>query len=210
VADILDKFIGVYQAIKAPTPGEPEDLSDKSVIKGVNATLGICFTISMSLDLKNNWDNYADVGKAFNVLQIAIQGLAALVDASLLVGDALVASRGLAADCPMMIVLPVLGAVLAVVGIVVPALLTFLHHTKPSVPEDTPVEKLLKDTAHPFIDRLTPQPKPKLTYSAPAQVTADASSAQVPITGTNHTGVAGELAETVVMGISRRKTEATT
>jgi len=31
VADILDKFIGVYQTIKAPTPGEPEDLSGKEV-----------------------------------------------------------------------------------------------------------------------------------------------------------------------------------
>ena len=110
-----------------------------------------------------------------------------LADASLLVGD-FVASGGLAADCAIMVALPVLGAVLAVVRIVVLALLTFLHLTKPSVPEDTPVEKFLKNTAHPFIDGLTPQPKPSLTYLAPAQVTADAISAQVPITGTNHTG----------------------
>ena len=40
----------------------------ESVIKGLNVTLGMCFTISMSLDLKNNWNNYARVGKALNGL----------------------------------------------------------------------------------------------------------------------------------------------
>lgn len=158
------------------------------LLKCVNIGIGIAFTISMSLDLKDNWDKYTDVGKALNVLQIAIQGLTVLVDAAILAGDALISAGLLAADCTMMVALPVIGAVLAVIGIVVMVILSFLNISKPSVPEDTPVEKFLKGTAHPLIDGLTTPPNVSLTYSVPANVTANTGSAQVPITATNSTG----------------------
>ncbi|KAH6880531.1 hypothetical protein B0T10DRAFT_609611 [Thelonectria olida] len=158
------------------------------LLKCVNIGIGIAFTISMSLDLKDNWDKYTDVGKALNVLQIAIQGLTVLVDAAILAGDALISAGLLAADCAMMVALPVIGAVLAVIGIVVMVVLSFLNISKPTVPEDTPVEKFLKGTAHPLIDGLTNPPSASLTYSVPDNVTANASSAQVPITATNSTG----------------------
>ncbi|KPM39826.1 hypothetical protein AK830_g6732 [Neonectria ditissima] len=156
-------------------------------LKCVNIGIGIAFTISMSLDLKDNWDKYTDVGKALNVLQVAIQGLTVLVDAAILVGDALISAGLVAAECTMMVALPVIGAVLAVIGIVVMLVLSFLNVSKPTVPEDTPVEKFLKNTAHPLIDGLTPPPNVALTYSVPPNVTANAGSAQVPITATNNT-----------------------
>jgi hypothetical protein len=205
-AEIIDHGVdnlGPGEKIGPPSqePQEPPDQMPPSgrapwkkfttgerLLKCVNIGIGIAFTISMSLDLKDNWDKYTDVGKTLNVLQIAIQGLTVLVDAAILVGDALVSAGMLAADCTMMVALPVIGAVLAAIGIVVMVILAFLHVSKPTVPEDTPVEKFLKGTAHPLIDGLTTPPNVSLTYSAPANVTANAGSTLVPITATNSTG----------------------
>ncbi|KAK7419301.1 hypothetical protein QQX98_003453 [Neonectria punicea] len=162
--------------------------TSERLLRCVNVAVGIAFTIAMSLDLKDNWDKYTDAGKALNVLQIAIQGLTVLVDAAVLAGDALISAGLMAADCTMMVALPVVGAVLAVLGIIVMAILSFLDISKPTVPPDTPIETFLKGTAHPFIDALTTPPTVSLTYSVPANVTANADPVQVPITATNSTG----------------------
>ncbi|TFK58575.1 hypothetical protein BDN72DRAFT_851680 [Pluteus cervinus] len=146
----------------------------------------------MSIDLKNNWDTYTDAGKALNVLQIVIQGLSVLVDAALLLGDALITAGLVAADCAVMVALPVLGAILAVIGIVVALLLAFLGVVKPQEPPKTPLETFIDNTARPLINGLTAPPLLSLTYTVPASLPAG-STAGFSITAKNNTAAAVTL-----------------
>ncbi|TFK68582.1 hypothetical protein BDN72DRAFT_878935 [Pluteus cervinus] len=166
--------------------------TSEKVLKCVNIAVGVAFTIAMSIDLKNNWDTYTDVGKALNVLQIVIQGLSVLVDAALLLGDALINAGIVAADCAMMVALPVLGAILAVIGIVVTLLFAFLGVVKPQEPPKTPVETFIDNTARPLITSLTAPPPLSLTYTVPASLPAG-STAGFSIIAKNNTAAAVTL-----------------
>ncbi|TFK65127.1 hypothetical protein BDN72DRAFT_209785 [Pluteus cervinus] len=166
--------------------------TSEKVLKCVNIAVGVAFTIAMSIDLKNNWDTYTDVGKVLNVLQIVIQVLSVLVDAALLLGDALLTAAAPDAVCAMMVALPVLGAILAVLGIVVTLLLAFLGVVKPRDPPKTPVETFIDTTARPLINGLTAPPPLSLTYTVPASLPAG-STAGFSITAKNNTAAAVTL-----------------
>ena len=203
-ADILDHVVddmsqGEKIQVEASDQEPPEDMppagrepwkkftTGEKLLKCANIAVGIAFTIAMSLDLKDNWDNITDAGKALNVLQIVIQGLTVLVDAAVLVGDAMVSAASIAADCTMMVALPVIGAVLAAIGIVVMVVLMFLDTYKPKEPPLSPAETFFKDVGQPLVNGFADPPAISLTYTAPAAVTSGTPQSRITITATNNT-----------------------
>lgn len=146
--------------------------TSERVLRVLGVGIGIAFTIAMSLDLKDNWNKFTDAGKVLNVLQIVIQGLTVLTDVALLIGDAAVAAGVLAADATMMVCLPIIGAVLAVIGLVVMMVLQWLHITKPEDPPPTPVEKFISGTGRPLLGTFADPPSPQLKYDVPTFLAA--------------------------------------
>ncbi|KAL6702405.1 hypothetical protein ACN47E_002188 [Coniothyrium glycines] len=168
------------------------------LLKCANIAIGIAFTISMSLDLKNNWDSYNDVGKALNVVQVAIQGLTVLVDAAILIGDAAIAGGYLAAESTLMVALPVLGAVLALIGVIVMVVLMFVKTTKDQEPPLSPVEEFLKNVAHPLINTWSTPPAPALAYSFSPNPSHTGQNESIKITATNNSDKAVSLTRTTI------------
>jgi hypothetical protein len=171
--------------------------TSEMLLKLANVCIGIAFTVAMAFDLKDNWDNYTDVGKALNILQIVVQGLTVIVDAALLLGDALVSASIWAADCTMMVALPVLGAVLAVIGMIVMIVLSSLNVIKPQEPPPTPVEVFITGVARPWVTQSDAPPPLSLTYKVGTLVKAGSTNA-VPITATNNTDKGVTLTRTTV------------
>ncbi|KAK3356380.1 hypothetical protein B0T25DRAFT_602775 [Lasiosphaeria hispida] len=130
-----------------PGRGLQDDLSLLATGEKVVSTfaLGIALTVAMSIDLANHWDDYNDVGKALNVLQVIVQGLSVLL-------EAVMTEVALAASTVLTVAVPILGAILVIISVVVMLLLTFLSVTKPKEPKLTPVEAFLKNTAYGLLE----------------------------------------------------------
>lgn len=169
VADELDKPVPDDIPVNAQSGWKRFTTSERA-LKLIGVGIGIAFTIAMSLDLKDNWNNFTDAGKVLNVLQIVIQGLTVLTDVALLIGDAAVAAGVLAADATMMIALPIIGAVLAVIGLVVMLVLQWLHVTKPQDPPPTPVETFISGTGRPLLGTFADPPTMQFKYGVPDQL----------------------------------------
>ncbi|KAH8427635.1 uncharacterized protein LDX57_005346 [Aspergillus melleus] len=173
-------------------------LTSDTVIRSINVCAEIAFTVSSAIILAKNWDNLKDVGKALNVIQVVTQGLQVLVDASILVTDAMVTAGMVAADGAMVVALPVVGAVLAIIGIVVMLVLAFLDATKHKEPPPTPVEKYL-DRERPRVDSdLDTPPQIQLHYTIPGELRAG-SKAPLVMAAENRTSKTIELANVAVV-----------
>ncbi|RAL15220.1 uncharacterized protein BO97DRAFT_463091 [Aspergillus homomorphus CBS 101889] len=132
-----------------------------NLLKIFNAILGIGLVVAMSFSLANDWDSLTDPGKVMGVLNVIVQGLTVLLDV-INVGSEV----GLwAVTGTMSVALPILGAVLAVIGIVlmiVQVLINFFTGTKP--PPD-PIADFIDDEAHHLISGFDTAPSPQLSYT---------------------------------------------
>lgn len=158
----------------------------EKVLKGVNILINIAFTVEMIFDLAQNWDKYNDVGKALGVLQIAVQGLTVMLDTAAFIGEAVAAAGLISAECMALAVIPVLGAILVIIGVVIMAVLSALNLIKKEPPKKTPVEEFLGDKGHILVEGFPDLPQSLLTYSGPSKLQQNADSL-VTLTATNQT-----------------------
>ncbi|OAA47155.1 hypothetical protein NOR_02791 [Metarhizium rileyi] len=152
-----------------------------NVLRMFNAILGIGLVVAMSFSLANDWNSLSDPGKVLGVLNVVVQGLTVLLDV-IDVG----AEAGLwAVTGTMSVALPILGAVLAVVGIVlmiVQVLINLFTGTKP--PPD-PIADFIKDEAHGLIHAFDDAPPPQLSWSPPGFKVSAGQVESITIRGEN-------------------------
>ena len=113
------------------------------VIKGIGAAVGIGMTVSMALDLKNHWGDLNTVGKALDTIQVITTGLTVLCDLGEILAESAVEFSLFAVSEAVLTAIPFVGAVLAVVGIVVMIVMEFEGTEKTPVPPATPVETFI-------------------------------------------------------------------
>ncbi|ETS81279.1 hypothetical protein PFICI_06281 [Pestalotiopsis fici W106-1] len=139
------------------------------VFAGITIVLSIVIVVSMTIDLKNRWDNLTNTGKALTIIQIGVT--TASIFASELVVEALIWSNVAAADSLMVVSLPIVGAVLAFIGIVVMIFMSiFVLEKDPPKPPLTPLEEFIEKVGQPLISTWDDQRGPLLEYSIPSNV----------------------------------------
>ncbi|KAJ1324773.1 Hint domain-containing protein [Microdochium nivale] len=154
-------------------------------LRGINIVVSIALVVVMSISLANNWDSFTATGKALSVLQVVTSGLSIAVDAAMFVGEMLVMETAMFA-----VVLPIVGAVLAVIGLVVTVLEMTLGITKPKPPPPTPIELFISNTARPLMaaQKWAQMPTQNFTYTMPSSVTAGSAATTFTISAQNATG----------------------
>lgn len=135
------------------TPKKPIGLNGKAaeeafsvtdqVIKGIGAAVGIGMTVSMAMDLKHHWGDMNTLGQALNTIQVVTTGLTVLCDLGEILAESAVEFSLFAVSEAVLTAIPFVGAVLAVVGIVVMIVMEFEDTQKPPVPPPTPVETFI-------------------------------------------------------------------
>ncbi|KFG84691.1 hypothetical protein MANI_115552 [Metarhizium anisopliae] len=163
-----------------------EDLAKKFNISGnmlrvLNAILGIGLVVAMSFSLATNWSSMSDPGRVLGVLNIVVQGLTVLLD----VVDVGTEMGLWAVTGTMSVAFPILGAVLAVIGVILMIVQLFINLFIGKQDPPDPIVDFVKDAGHSLIATFDAAPQPQLTYSiSDAQVSAGKVST-VTTTGKN-------------------------
>ncbi|KDR76297.1 hypothetical protein GALMADRAFT_140011 [Galerina marginata CBS 339.88] len=195
----------VSESEKAPLPPDVPPAGTRSArnfntagnwLKAATIILGIGLTVSMSLDLKNHWGDLNTVGKVLGTIQVVIQGLTVVCDAVDAAVDIAVAAGEEFADSSLVIALPIVGAVLAVIGIVVMIVQMFINTSAKKDPPQSPVEVFLTNVAHPTIAKLKPPPAITLQYDVPASVKTGPSPEAITFKVTNPSSQIVKLVQT--------------
>lgn len=143
-----------------------EDAAKKFNISGnllriLNAALGIGLVVAMSFSLASDWNSLSDPGKVLGVLNIIVQGVTVLLD----IVD-LGAEAGLfAVTGTMSVALPILGAVLAVVGIILMIVQMFINLFIGRQEPPDPIRDFVHDVAHDLIAAFGKSPESQLDYT---------------------------------------------
>ncbi|KAI0549850.1 hypothetical protein F4679DRAFT_228149 [Xylaria curta] len=143
-----------------------EDVAKKFNISGnvlriLNAILGIGLVIAMSFSLANDWNSLSDTGKVLGILNIIVQGLTVLLD----VVDAGVAAGLWAVTGTMSVALPILGAVLAVIGVILMMVQLFINLFVGKQDPPDPIRDFINDVGHKLISTFGTAPPALLQYS---------------------------------------------
>ncbi|KAE8380072.1 hypothetical protein BDV26DRAFT_279869 [Aspergillus bertholletiae] len=153
-------------SIAEDVPPGYEDVAKKFNISGsllriLNAILGIGLVVAMSFSLANDWNSLSDTGKVLGVLNVIVQGLTVLLDV-IDVG----AELGLyAVTGAMSVALPILGAVLAVIGVILLLVQFFINLFIGKQDPPDPIKDFIDDVAHKLIATFETAPEPQLTYT---------------------------------------------
>ena len=114
---------------------------------GIVAGAGV--VVAMGIDLAKNWDTMSTLDKTLDIINIAAMGIGVIAEGMAFAGElGLIKLSEFMAET----VIPVVGAVVAVIGLVVALVLIFTHKTPP--PPDTPLDTYIKNTIVPFIKTL--------------------------------------------------------
>ncbi|KAM0335121.1 hypothetical protein ACHAQA_000159 [Verticillium albo-atrum] len=134
-----------------------------NVIDTIGIMLSIALVVSMSLDLKDQWNNLNTWGKAVAVIDITIAALSIVCNQ--IIVNVLVAVGAILANSATALALPGIGTVLAVIGIIV-AVLAFIFQTRkpPPPPPLTPIEEFIAGSGRNLIRGWNSQPSSKLAY----------------------------------------------
>lgn len=163
-----------------------EDAAKKFNISGnmlrvLNALLGIGLVIAMSFSLAADWDSLSDTGKVLGILNMVVQGLTVLLDV-IDVGTEI----GLwAVTGTMSVALPILGAVLAVLGVVLMIVQLFINIFIGRQEPPDPIADFIDDVGHEVISTFETAPQPKLTYSISSSSASAGQVTTLTITGKN-------------------------
>jgi hypothetical protein len=160
----------------------PEKLNiSGKVLRVLNSLLGIGLVVSMSFSLAHEWKSLTNAGKILGVLNVVVQGLIVLLDI-LTVG----ADIGLFAITETMsVVLPIAGAVLAVIGMVLMIVQLFVNFYSARQKPQDPIEDFIRDVAHKLIDAFDPSPEPELAYTISHTDVCAGKNMTITITGKN-------------------------
>ncbi|KAG4032306.1 hypothetical protein MFRU_007g02140 [Monilinia fructicola] len=163
-----------------------EDVAKKFNISGamlrmLNAILGIGLVVAMSFSLATDWSSLSDPGKVLGVLNIIVQGLTVLLD----VIDAGVEMGLWAVTGTLSVALPILGAVLAVIGVILMVVQLFINlFVKAQEPPD-PISDFIDDVAHSLISTFDIAPRSQLNYSVSTSSVNAGKVSTITITGKN-------------------------
>ncbi|KAK2605937.1 hypothetical protein QQS21_003663 [Conoideocrella luteorostrata] len=127
-------------------------------IRGLNIVLGFAVAAAMTYSLIEEWDKLTDVGKVINTLSVIVQILAVVVD----VLDLAVAT-GLIVSATLSVAIPIIGAVLALVGIglMIVSLFVDMYATEPAT---SPVDDFISNVVGTLTADWADPPDPKLSY----------------------------------------------
>ncbi|KAK4174090.1 hypothetical protein QBC36DRAFT_303126 [Triangularia setosa] len=131
-------------------------------LRAAGIALSVALLVVMTISLYQNWGSFTDTGKILGVIQVITTGLAIAVDIAIFAGEMLVMTTSL-----FLTVLPILGAVLAVIGLIACVLMMVLDVTQKQDPPPTHVETFIGKTAKPIIAAWDIMPQPALSYSMP-------------------------------------------
>ena len=156
-------------------PGEEETASKLSVtskwLRGFNICLGFAVSASMTFSLVHDWDKLTNAGKIINTLSVAVQILSVVIDT---VDMALTA--GLIASATLSAAIPVIGAVLAIAGIVLMIVSLFYDMYKKEEPPN-PVRDFVENIARRLIGQWDSPPGTYFKYNVhPSPVQASGKS----------------------------------
>lgn len=163
-----------------------EDVAKKFNISGnmlrvLNAILGVGLVVAMSFALATDWGSLSEPGKWIGVLNIIVQGLTVLLDV-VDVG----AEIGLwAVTGTFSVALPILGAVLAVVGVILMVVQLFINLFVKAQPPPDPIANFIEDVGHELIDSFASSPESSLKYSISASDVTAGQVTTITITGKN-------------------------
>ncbi|KAI9926798.1 hypothetical protein MW887_003894 [Aspergillus wentii] len=175
------------ESIPEGLPGDGAKVAKKFSIQGnflriLNAAIGIGVTVCMTFSLIRNWDDLTTVGKILETATLIIQFLTVVIDI-IEVGSAV----GLfAVTGTLAVALPIIGAVLAVLGIIVMILGFFLNTQAQHTPPD-PVKVYIKNEVKSLVKNWVDAPKNRLTYDVQPQSIGSGKQSALNINVTNKT-----------------------
>ncbi|PYH66584.1 uncharacterized protein BO88DRAFT_468977 [Aspergillus vadensis CBS 113365] len=154
-----------------------------NAVKILNAFLGIGLVIAMTFSLVQDWDKLTTGGKIINTIALLSQTLTVVLDI-VEVGSSigLYTVTGVFATA-----LPILGAVLAVLGIVMMLINLFVNLFGGSPPPD-PVQEFIDHVAKGLVGGFEKAPPPKLDYTIPSVTYESGKVTGITIKGENTTG----------------------
>jgi hypothetical protein len=175
-------------SIAEDVPPGYEDAAKKFNISGnllriLNIALGIGLVVAMSFSLANDWGSMSDTGKVLGVLNIVVQSLTVLLDIADLAAEAGI----FAVTETMSVALPILGAVLAVIGIVLMLVQLFINFFVARQPPPDPIQDFIDDVGHALIKTFDTAPEPQLTYSISSTSVSASEVTTLTIEGLNET-----------------------
>lgn len=166
-------------------------------LKAANILLGVAMTVTMSISLYRNWGDLTKTGKALGVVQVVIQALTVIADVVAFGVDIAVTAGVIAADCTLALAIPFVGAVLAIIGVVILILSLVLTTQKKKDPPPTAVENFLSGKGQPWVAGLKVNPPAQSLRYLPEKNDYTAGSQQtVKITIQNPSDKGVELNET--------------
>ena len=134
--------------------------------------LTIGTVISMSIQLKEQWNDLNDLGKSLNIINIAVTALSIVCND--FVAAAIDMAVGVAVagtiECTLVTVLPIIGVVLAVIGLVIQILMSVFVLSKPEPPPKNPVEVFITEEGRDLVRQWDDPPHSSLAYSIPTQL----------------------------------------
>ncbi|CAD6446573.1 7630552f-96ab-41cf-8523-f973691513a3 [Sclerotinia trifoliorum] len=152
-----------------------------NMLRVLNAILGVGLVVAMSFALATDWGSLSEPGKWIGVLNIIVQGLTVLLDI-IDVG----ADIGLwAVTGTFSVALPILGAVLAVVGVILMVVQLFINLFIKAQPPPDPIANFIDDVGHELIASFDPSPESNLKYSISASDVTAGQVTTITITGKN-------------------------
>ncbi|PYH30565.1 uncharacterized protein BO87DRAFT_342321 [Aspergillus neoniger CBS 115656] len=153
-----------------------------NAIKILNAFLGIGLVIAMTFSLVQDWDKLTTGGKIINTIALLSQTLTVVLDI-VEVGSSigLYTVTGVFATA-----LPILGAVLAVLGVVMMLINLFANLFGGSPPPD-PVQVFIDHVAKGLVGGFEHAPPPKLDYTIPSVTYESGKVTGITIKGENTT-----------------------
>ncbi|KXG51286.1 uncharacterized protein PGRI_095470 [Penicillium griseofulvum] len=172
---------------KEVPPGH-EEVAEKLNVEGkmlriLNTILGIGLVVSMSFSLAHEWNSLTDTGKVLGVLNVVVQGLIVVLNIVTTTADiGLFAITG-----AMSVAFPVLGAVLAVIGMILMIVQLFVNFYSTRQEPPDPNADFIREKAHNLIATFDLSPEPQLTYSFSETNVHAGENTATTITGVNNT-----------------------
>lgn len=123
--------------------------------------------------LARDWDDLTTAGKVIETMSVIVQGLTVLLDI-VAIGIKVGVKVGLiAAKATLAVAIPIIGAVLAVIGVILSFLAFFIKTRKEPKPPPDPVVVFINDVAKPLMRSWVEAPNPILQRAvSPTSVTA--------------------------------------
>lgn len=154
------------------------------IVAGVAILLCVALVVTMSLDLKDQWSSLNAWGQATSIINITITALSIVFNPLAVQFFVWIGLFGTASAANF--ALPMVGTVLAIIGIIIALLCMVFQTSKPPAPPPlTPVEAFIIGPGRDLIGKWRKQPDPKLTYKITPSTLPSNRATVLTVTGEN-------------------------